>query len=78
MIKCKGCRTYWPDNDVCAIGITDVDNCPCYICLVKGMCNYMCEKLDDAVLRESAKRLSDQIDKDIISEIIEDTRRDNG
>ncbi len=37
---CKGCDTI----DICGIIIyEEVDECPCGICLVKGICNTMCD-----------------------------------
>ncbi len=74
---CKGCRTYIPTSGVCALGITD-DNCPCTICLVKTMCKVICDDQDEFMIKEQARILRDKIDEDIIREIIESTRRDNG
>jgi len=77
-VICKGCRTYIPVSESCALGVTDIDDCPCPVCLVKGMCNTLCDELNELLLNESAKRLRDKIDDDIARYLTEEARRDNG
>ena len=59
MIKCKGCSTYIAVSDRCALSITDVDNCPCYICLVKGMCHVVCDLQYDVLMKDKGKILKE-------------------
>lgn len=41
--ECKGCESYSYSEDRCRLGIklkiSNTEQCPCSICLIKSMCN---------------------------------------
>ncbi len=45
---CKGCKSYWNiyKNELnCSVDpIKDNKQCPCTVCLIKGMCRESCEE----------------------------------
>ena len=41
--ECKGCHIYM-EHSCSFTQAKDVDNCPCKICLIKGVCNIGCEE----------------------------------
>lgn len=48
--KCKGCRTYDANfEDGCTLGfsprISEGEECPCSVCLIKGICVISCNDL---------------------------------
>jgi len=51
--ECKGCHLYYGKKGnpskclVRALPYVDVDECPCRICLVKGICNDTCEDFSE-------------------------------
>ena len=65
---CKGCRTYIPVEEICALGIKDVDECPCPVCLVKSMCKVICDTQYDLLMKEQGK---------ILKKLVGSTRRYN-
>lgn len=44
--ECRGCRMCYKKTLKCSIDmvpyISETEQCPCMICLVKGMCNSVC------------------------------------
>ncbi len=46
--NCKGCYTFMSDHMDCPHHvINESDECPCRICLIKGVCDTTCEEYND-------------------------------
>ncbi len=60
--SCKGCYILISDLMDCPHqAINEVGNCPCRICLIKGICNTTCEEYND-FFNELAYRSYDKAD----------------
>jgi hypothetical protein len=70
MKNCKGCYSYGK-NDCFYIGRTEEGtvNCPCMICLIKGVCYRACEEYEDFTMKIRL-RLGQRVD-DIPKKIME-------
>lgn len=62
MNKCEGCRTYIVNPNNCYIKRKLKVHCACHDCLIKGMCNKLCQAyvLSDEDYHETLRRMRDE------------------
>jgi hypothetical protein len=48
---CVGCKLYHSSEYICLITDDMLEECPCLVCLLKGMCGQSCEDYKTAVKR---------------------------
>jgi hypothetical protein len=51
---CIGCKLYYSSEYVCLVKDERLEDCPCLICLVKGMCATSCP--DYKIVCEESKK----------------------